>query len=190
MTRLHDLYYGPRSQHLARSQASDSAVQEVVIHAPATRALRTHLRCTGRWWGGPIFGSLQQGTVGIEYITPGTVPGSRTALDTPLAMDADYVLGWADALSATHQSQLDWQGMWVMAPNAEMQDALDQLRWVYQARQQGLLTEERALLFVGWQEGRLSGVAYIQRDEPEAIPVAFENGGITPLLPRTPRASE
>lgn len=190
MTRLHDLVYGPLPSRSSTADQRDSSVQELVIHGPAARTLLAQLRCTGRWRSGLLFGTLSEGALSIDYVSPATAPGKRTTDDSPLAFDPDYALGWADALTTTHDGQIDWQGMWLMAPHSELQDALEQLRWVHQARQQGLLTEDMALLCVGWQEGRLRGNAYIQRDEPTGIPVRIERDSFVPMLPRTPRASE
>lgn len=173
MTRLHDMFYGPLLNRIDRSAQRDSAAQEVVIHKAAADALTAQLRCTGQSRSGVLFGTLSEGTLAIDYAAQGTTPGRRMGDGLPLALDDDYVLGWADALTAAHAGELDWQGVWLTMPNAELPNAMEQLRWARQARDWGLLTEELILLFVGWEEGRLSATAYVQQDEPVSIPASF-----------------
>lgn len=191
MTRLHDLLLGPLLPPHHRSESEAQSIQEVVVHRPALQALRAQLRCSGRWRGGVLFGTSQRGMLSVDFIAPGTPPGYDPAQEDPLALEADYLLGWTDAVSTTHDGELDWQGMWIMTPNGELQDALDQMRWVQQARHRGLLTEAMILLFVGWEEGALRGTAYIQWDDPQSVRVRFQQEGSGNwLLPRTPLPSE
>lgn len=186
MTRLHNMFYGPLVRHPNRVTQRDSAVQEVVIHKAAADALTAQLRCTGQCRSGVLFGALNDGTVHVDYAAQGVTPGRRVGDGLPLALDDDYLLGWADALTVAHVSELDWQGVWITMPNAELPDTLEQLRWGHQARDWGLLTEELIMLFVGWEEGRLSCTAYVQQDEPVTIPVSFSRD--RRLLP--PQASQ
>lgn len=167
------MFYGPLSSRPERAVQRDSAVQEVVIHKPAADALMAQLRCTGQCRTGVLFGILTEGILHIDYVAPGITPGRKAGDGLPLALDSDYVLGWADALTVAHTAELDWQGVWLTLPNAELPDALEQLRWVRQAREWGLLTEELIMLFVGWEDGRLSATAYVQQDEATSIPVTF-----------------
>ena len=182
MTRLYDMFYGPMARRSERADQRDSAVQEIVILDTAARALTAQLQCPGQCRSGLLFGALRQGVLSIHYAAASTPPGNGLSDALPLAIDDAYAIGWADALTATHSGQLDWCGMWLMEPNAQMHTTMEQLRWAQQAYEWGLLTEEMVLLLAGWDESHLSASAYIQQDEPTIIPVQFGGHSSAPPL--------
>lgn len=113
MTRL--MFYGPVASRSNQAAQRDSAVQELVIHRAASDALTAQLRCSGQCRSGVLFGTLNDGTLHIDYAAQSTTPARQLGDGLPLAPEGDYLLGWADALTVAHTSALDWQSVWLTA---------------------------------------------------------------------------
>lgn len=157
LSRAHRRFLGLTGhwRNLSDEEAED--VHSVSISAGAVYALQNLVAAAGHYRSGPLFGRCWKGLLSIEFAA-----ADGYGIREPLAANADYLLGWVDALRAaqSQRPQVDWIGHWLMFPDAQMKAPELHAPWVGQARDTGLLDARHCLLVVGWRDGELAGQVY------------------------------
>lgn len=139
----------------------------------ARRLLQRQLSLPGRLRGGLLFGRVVGTEVEVQLVSS---LGSRWWLTPelgPLHLEAEYVLGWSDALEAEHGGQMDWVGHWIAQPDNRLPDLQADLNWLDQAARAGLVDSLHPLMVAGWEDGSLHTRAYAH-DNGEVVTWACE----------------
>lgn len=168
-SRLERRFYGLPEPEEALPTLS---LSELRLSQKATTFLEAHSPGTGIYRGGPLFGYAEEGVLYIEYATVGTIVPRRSGQDDPLALDAEYVLGYAKALQNVDE-RLEWKGHWMAFPEAMKDDPTTCFGHLERGNRLGLLDLQRPLLFLAYQVGDWMPQAFILRDwVPEQLRIA------------------
>ena len=164
-TALHRRILGPHWPAPPVSEA-DLFFSVVNLHPPARRTLRQQLTASGTWQIGHLFGHVNDGALQITSAAAVPCPG----------VDADsYGLGALDACRAL-DARTDWVGCWLTAPDGRPPTLADALNRFDDGQLTAVFAEQRILLTVGTEDGRLEFLALRALDidlSPEILPVAL-----------------
>lgn len=161
LSYAHRRFLGLTSQCKKPTSEEKTPPEAVWFSPAATQFLRNQLEAPGIFRSGPLFGRNQKDLLLIDFAAPS---GYELCQSPELfKFDTNYVLGWVDALRASHSEQpsIDWVGCWMSFPDLEMRTSETEATYVKQARQTRLADDYRCLTFIGWQAGDFTPRAYV-----------------------------
>ncbi|MFB9995121.1 hypothetical protein ACFFLM_24530 [Deinococcus oregonensis] len=132
----------------------------IELTADVQRRLLASLYAPGAFRSGPLFGTRREGLRHITDATRGVPPGLFPDDSTVFPLEAGYVLGCSDALTARDQA-LDWLGQWLMAPDRRLGSPAEHAAWLSQAQALALVDEDTFVLILGIEEDSLEYRAYV-----------------------------
>lgn len=160
-----------------RTGREDQWVQTetVRLEDTAQRQLLNGLDTRGRWHGGALFGTTQDGTLTVLLTIPSAPPGTA---GHPLSISLPYLVGASQGIDRALGGEIDWAGQWIAAPDGRLPDRRVDLLWAAQGASRGLVDDRHPLLVVGVLEGYLVGRAYVF-DEGSVVEVSCPLGPLT-----------
>lgn len=164
-TALHRRILGPHWSIPPPSEAGQF-FEAAHVHTAARRTLWQQLTSSGSWQTGYLFGQITDDVLQIMAATPAAYPGYDAQL---------LALGFLDALRRTGDP-VDWVGIWWSAPNGQLPDLADSLHRFGTGQRTAEFADQRVLLSLGLQDGRLAFTALRSVDI----------GAASHLLPVTP----
>ena len=170
---------GPRRP---RSDDEAQPPREVDV-TPAARAFfRQVLDVGGQYQGGALFGHLNGGVLTVEYAAPNGYACWQREQQSPLDLDARYLLGLTDAYRSSRETPIDWVGNWLSFPDGGLPSYRESLNWLDEAVAVRLVDSEHCLLMVGWAESRLGALACVVGEVPQQMVVLPHNLASAPPI--------
>lgn len=125
--------------------------------------LMRQMHVTGQWQAGVAFGERDGGLLTIMHVAPFAPPVERSE-HGPFKRNVQYLLGYAEAILATYHGRVDWAAYWLARPNSQALTAQEELLWLKEASDLGLIDSQTPLLIAGYQDGELTVNAYKTTD--------------------------
>lgn len=168
-SRLHRRYLGFTGLQAVFNRHT-APVEALCLDADLRELLEVYIDGAGPARGGLMYGCQAQATLFVSHFAPGGYPQIENS-GGPLTIDARYALGWIDALRLTVPQPVDWVGMWAVHAGARFGDtALDAGLWL-QAREQGMVSAQHALVIIGRDAQGLQLKACT--DTPAGVPIEW-----------------
>lgn len=123
-------------------------LQSVSLSSGVLTFFHHQLGAAPAYRSGPVFGSWEAEGERLQVVCAamaGYLPWTEYDPEQPFALQAEYVLGWTDALRAMVSPEIDWVGQWLALPVGVGGHA-EETRQVKQAAALQLVDPHRPLL--------------------------------------------
>ena len=147
------------------------SLQQISLSPNVRSHLFQLLELKGEMQTGIVFGHREHDYLHLLHFAYGSARGQSDVQPPPFRWQTSYLRGCVDTLLASQTGEIDWYGVWMIAPNSEQFSSNQILEYAQIAHARGLVDDQQVLISVGWSNGilDLQAFKFLDADTPVGL---------------------